>query len=43
MTKITRSLLFAITLFVVGAAVSPAAADAQYRRHHRHHHYHHHR
>lgn len=43
-TKITRSLLFAVTLFIVGSAFAPASADAQYHRHHRHHHhYHHHR
>ena len=41
MTKATRSLLFMITLFIVGSAVVPAAADAQSRRHHRHHHRHH--
>ena len=40
MIKITRSLLFVMTLFVVGAAFAPLSANAQHRRHHHHRHHH---
>ena len=41
MTKIARSLLVAMTLFIVANAVMPLAASAQ--KHRRYHHRHHHR
>jgi hypothetical protein len=36
--KFARSLLFLITLFIVGSAVMPVSANAQRRRYRRHYH-----
>lgn len=43
MTNMTRSLLCMITLVIIGSALAPVTADAQYRHHHRRHHHHYHR
>jgi hypothetical protein len=42
MSKFARNMLVLMTLFVIGEAVLPMAADAQHYRHHRRHHRHYH-